>query len=469
MKTQGQKAILYAAIIGMEGSCLYALTTLLDRQVAGGSLSVIGLLAVYPLAFALNSLFRRLRWPRVFLWTMSWLAWVIVMLAVVKLQLFGGLAWSDTAWLLAVPRSIPQVVYGFRPELLVLLLTAAMWWLGRRVARLDPGFATLVGEFQFGLMILVIIFLLAARLPAGGAHPIPISLTFFVFALAGTSVAHAVEGRGWLAGLDRGRWWLLLLASIGVVLVVGLLISVIFTPGLLHWIAAAVKWAWDLAWTLVEKLMSLIASLFPGSGQVELPPTPEMPTMPPQEGFGLHLPAWLGSGLRLGWEALMAGLLIFALWRISTDVFRWLRRRLGGSAGTEYEPLRGAFTADILNFFKRVLRRLIAIRLPFLAKKRAGPPGLASVRQTYRQLLRRAAASGVPRERWQTPQEYYFSLAGRLPEAAAELSLMTRLYAGARYGARPATPGELDELGRAWQRLKRARFKRTDKEANRGE
>jgi hypothetical protein len=469
MKTHWQKAALFAAIVGMEGCCLYALTALLDRQAAGGSLSVIGLLVVYPLAFAVDSLLRWRRWPRVLLWCTSWLAWVIIMLLIVKVQLFGGLAWSDMAWLLAVPRSIPQVIYQFRPELLVLLLTAAMWWLGRRVARLNPGFTILVSEFQFGLMILVIIFLLASRLPSGTASPVPVSLTFFFFALAGTSVAHALEGKSWLAGLDRGRWSLLLLMSIGVILTTGLLISLIFTPDFLHWIAAAIRWLWGIVWTLVEKLMSLLAGLFAGSGPVELPPTPTMPTMPPEESFHFSLPPWLGSGLRLGWEALMAGFFIFALWRISTDVFRWLRRRLAGTGGAEFEPLRGAFTADILNFFKRVLSRLLAIRLPFLAKKKGGPPGIASVRQTYRQLLRRAAAAGLPRERWQTPQEYYFTLAGRLPEDAAELSLVTQLYAGARYGARLATPGELDELGRAWQRLKQARFKRMGKEANRGE
>lgn len=470
MRTYWQKAALFAAIIGMEGCWLYALTDLAGRQVAGGFLSVLGLLLVYPLAFAVDSLLRWRRWPRVFLWSASWLAWVIVMLLIVKVQLFSGLAWSDTSWLLAVPRSIPQVIYQFRPELLILLLTAAMWWLGRRVAHLNPDFAVLVGEFQFGLAMLVIVFLLASRLPAGIASPVPVSLTFFVFALAGMSVAHALEGKSWLTGLDRGRWLLLLLASIGVVLVVGLLISLIFTPDFLHWIVAGIKWVWVQVWSLIDKLMSLLASLFPASGPSELPPGPTMPTMPPDEGFHLHLPLWLGSGLRLAWEAVMAGFLIFALWRISTDVFRWLRRRLGGTAGAEFEPLHGAFRADILNFFRRVLRRLLALRLPFLAKKRAIPAGIASVRQTYRQLLRRAAAAGMPRQRWQTPQEYYFTLAGWLPAAAtADLSLVTRLYVQARYGARLSTTGELDELGQAWQRLKQARFKGTDKEANPGE
>ena len=136
---------------------------------------------IYPLAFAFNFLLQRLRWPKVCLWSVSWLIWAMVMLVIVKTQLADSLAWSDTAWLLSVPRSMGEVIYTFKPELLILLITAVMWWLGRRLSRLNVSFGTLVSEFQFGLIMLILIFLIASQLKTGMGNPIPVALTFFLF------------------------------------------------------------------------------------------------------------------------------------------------------------------------------------------------------------------------------------------------------------------------------------------------
>jgi hypothetical protein len=475
MKMNRQKAILYAAALGMEGCWLYTLLALLNGQVAGGRLSDPMVLAVYPLAFAFNFMLGRWHWPRVLRWTLSWLAWAMVMLVIVKVQLAGGLAWSDTAWLLAVPRSIAEVIYTFRPELLILLVTAAMWWLGRRLSRLDVNFGLLLSEFQFGLAMLVAILFIASELHAATANPIPVAMTFFLFALIGISVAHALEGTSWLSGLYQGHWSGLLLVSIAVILALGLVISLIVTPDFLHTLAAAARWIWGLFWGLVDKILSLIAGLFPSSGPPELPPVPTLPPVEPEQEFHFALPVWLRSGLRLTWAIFMIGFLLFALWRISSNIFRWLRRRLAGTAGAEFESIPGAFRLDIFGLFRRLLRGLLALRLLFRPKRlaEAVPPEIGSVRQIYRQLLRWAAAAGYPRFIWQTPQEYCGTLVGLLPEAADDLHLVTQFYVRARYGARASTTDQMDKLSQAWHRVKQAGLKRTtnghDKEVNSGE
>lgn len=462
MNTNWQKAILYATALGTEGCWLYILLVLLNEQVAGGRLSAPGILAIYPLAFAFNFLLGRLRWPKVFRWSISWLAWAMAVLVIVKFQIAGGLAWSDTAWLLAVPRSIIEVLYIFKPELLVLLVTAVMWWLGRRLSRLNVNFSTLVSEFQFGLVMLIVIFFIAAQLNIGMANPVPVAMTFFLFALIGISVAHAMEGTSWLSGLYRGHWSGLLLVSIAAIFVLGLLISLILTPDFLHTLAAAIKWVWGLFWGLVEKIMSLIAGLFPESEPAELPPMPAIPPVEPEEGFRFALPDWLRSGLRLAWTVMMVGFLVFALWRISSNIFRWLRQRLAGTAGAEFESMPGAFRVDILSLLRRILRKLLGLKLPLRSKKGEGavPPEINSVRQIYRQLLRWAASAGYPRYASQTPQEYCGTLVGLLPEVADDLHLVTQLYVRARYGALLSTPGQLDRLCQALNRVKQNGLKR---------
>ena len=467
MKLDWRQSTLYIATIGMEGCWLYALIALLNNQVAGGRLSVLGILLLYPLAFVFNVLLQRLRWPKACIWSVSWLAWAMGMLLIVKVQLFGDLPLSDPAWLLSIPRSIAEVIYTFKPELLILLSTGVLWWLGRRLASLTGKFAALVSGFQFGLVMLVITFLSASLLKVSLDNSVPIALTFFLFALLGISVAHALEGTSWLSGLYQGHWSGLLLISISFILILGLLISSVVTPDLLQLFWAAIKWVWGLVWGLVMKVIVFLASLFPEPEPVELPPMPSMPAMEPAKEFKLWaMPESVRSGLRIGWTVMVAGFLLFALWRISSDIFRWLHRKLAGMAGAEFEPLPGAFRADFLSLLKRILFKLLKLRLPFRlgARSESVLPGIASVRQIYRQLLHWAAAGGYPRQMSQTPHEYYYALAGLLPEAQRDLDLITQQYVRTRYGASLPNEDELHRLSQTWHRVKQNHLKRVKRE-----
>jgi hypothetical protein len=451
MKLDWRQAIVYVTLIGMEGCWLYALVALLNSRAVNGRLSVLGILVLLPIAFIFNLLLGRLRWPRACVTVVSWLGWVVGMLLMVKIQLFGGLPLSDPQWLLAISRAITGVLYAFRPELLVLLMTAVIWWLSRRLASRVGSFPATVSEFQFGLIMLIIIFLVATGLKTKLDSPVPVAIIFFLLALLGMSVSHALVGTSWLSGLYQGHWSGLLLATIVVVLILGLLVAWIVTPDLLQLFWAAIKAAWGFIWSLIVKLLLFIASLFPQAEPAELPPMPVTPGAETDEGFKLWtMPEWLRSTAGLLMAVTWVGLVLAALWRISSDIFRWLRRKMAGMAGAEFEPLPGAFKADLgLKLLFRLRKRQVVL-----------PPEVASVRQVYRQLLRWAAAGGYPRYLSQTPGEYRDRLTGLLPEAGDDLDLVTQHYMRARYGAFLYTGDELNELSEAWHRLKQTRLKR---------
>jgi hypothetical protein len=463
MRLDWRQAVVYITVMGMEGCWLYALLSLLNNRAVNGQLSVLGILVLLQVAFIFNLLLGRLRWPRVGVLVVSWLGWVAGMLLMVKIQLFGGLPLSDPQWLLAVPQALGEVLYTFGPELLILLATAVIWWLGRRLASRTGSFPATFSEFQFGLIMLVLIFLAASGLETRLDSPVPTAIIFFLLALVGISVSHALAGTSWLSGLHQGHWSGLLLAAIGIVLVFGLLIAWMVTPELLQMLWAAVKAACGFIWSLIVKLLLFIASLFPPTEPAELPPVPVTPEIEPDEGFKLWtIPEWLKSSARLLMTIAWVCLLLAALWRISSDVFRWLRRRLAGMAGAEYEPLPGAFRADVLGFLKRILSGLLGLRFLFRLGKRqvALSPEVASVRQVYRQFLRWAAAGGYPRLLSQTPVEYRDKLVDMLPEVGDDLGLVTQHYLRARYGALLCTSDELNELSEAWHRLKQKQLKR---------
>jgi hypothetical protein len=465
MKLDWYKVVLYIIIAGIECCWLYALMALLNKPAADERLSILGILALYPLSFGFNGLLRRLRWPGFFLRIISWIVWALAMLLMVKFQLWGGLAWSDTSWLLAVPRAIAGLFYGFRPELLVLIATGVIWWLGRRLAYAKVNFTTLVSEFQFGLVILVVTFLIASSIEVDIAHPAYLIAAFFLFSLGGMSIAHAREGVSWLSGLNQGHWVGLLLVSISLVLILGFLVSLAVTPDLLQLCLAAIKWVWGL----IVKAMAFLASLLPSSGPAEpLTPVPGVETVPSEEFELWTMPEAVRTGLGIGWMVLFGGLIVLAIWRISSDIFRWLRRRLASMAGAEYEPLPGAFRADLLSLLKRIGSNLLSLILRFRrgAGREPGFAGVASVRQVYRWLLRWASTGGCPRGMSQTPYEYCSALAGLLPEAQGDLELITQGYVRARYGASLPDEGESARLSQAWHRVRQNRLKRIKRKNN---
>jgi hypothetical protein len=471
MKLDWRQGILYFTAMGMEGCCLYTLMALLNRHAVAGNISVVGTIVLFPVALLFNMFLRRLRWPRVCILSVSWLAWVAAVLLMVKLQLFAAQPLFDTSWLLAIPQSIARLIYTFRPEVLILLSTGIIWWLSRRLASRAANFPMMVSEFQFGIIILVLTFLIASLLKATPDNPIAVTLSFFLFALLGISVAHALERTSWLSGLYQGHWSGLLLISIAVVLLVGLLITWLVTPDLLHLLWEALKWVWWVIWGLIMKVLLFIASLFPELGPSEPPPAPGLPAPEPSETYKLwSMPEWLRSGAQVALGIFWVGLILLALWRVSSNILHWLRFKLAGMAGAEFEPMPGTFKADFLSLLKRIYLKLLSLKLPFRPRQKEGllPPEVSPARQIYRQLLRWAGAGGYPRSISQTPHEYYFALAGLLPEASEDLNFVTQQYIKARYGALPSAGDELNELNRAWQRVKQIHLKRAATELAHG-
>jgi len=175
------------------------------------------------------------------------------------------------------------------------------------------------------------------------------------------------------------------------------------------------------------------------------------------------LPESVRRGLGIGWNILFAGLVLVALWRVSSDILGWLRRRLGSMAGAEVEPLPGAFRADLLNLLKRILLKPFGfIRILRGREPRMILAEIASVRQIYRQLLDWAAAGGYPRLVYQTPDEYLCTLAEVLPEAGEHLDFITRQYVSTRYGTLLPTEDELSQMKQSWHKIKQNRLKKPD-------
>lgn len=455
MKLDWRQGIINVAIMGIEGCWLYALLAIINQQGTGGRLSIPGLLLLYPAAFVLNTVLRRmLRW-QILIYIVNVLTMGAGILLMVKVLLHSSSGLVDPEWLLSIPRALGGILNGLEPEFLVVFGGVFLWWLGWRLARLRVTFGITVTEFQFGLAMLLITFFAISQFGIKTINAAPIALSFFFFALTGTALTHAREGAGWTKSLHTRQWYVLLLLTIGFVLVVGLLVGSLINTDLLRLALIPLKWIWAMIVKAVDWFINLFPE--PEPAAVPLPDTLMAPKQAAgEDGFQLfYMSETVRRVLHLVWSIGWGILIFLALWRISSQLFSWFRHKMGVTPGAKVEPLHGAFRADILSLFRYIIAKLLGLRFPFNLRRRmsGGSSEPGSVRYIYRQLLLWAKKRGYPRAAFQTPYEYLHILEGFFPAIRGDLQYITEVYVGARYGRSSVSEEELHKLRDSWQRI----------------
>ncbi len=453
MKPQGTQKFFRCILGAMELCWLAAVLDLLWRKVAVDNASWLILLAFYPLSFGFIRIFRFLgNWKKFCLMSMAWL---FAFLVYAKYEYFSAHGFWDLLWFDSLMREVLRGFHGFNPELLGFMSGTILWAFGWRLGSAQVRFAAILGEFQFGLTILFITFFARSQLGMDSGAMLGFSLAFFLLALGGISLSHAAEQESWLAVPARGRWMGLLLLSIGIIFIFGLLANLLLTPSsiesLFSLLAAGGQWALGI----LKKFFLFLMGLFPPSKPGSLPSPAQSGQM---KNFS-EAPFVLFSDstrevIRFFWAIMCISLVVVALWRASSQILEWLRRRLTGMEEAETESLPGAFREDLLNLLARIFRAL-KIKWPF-RKKKPGPGTKESdfARSIYRQILAWAAAGGHGRKRSQTALEYLATLWECLPENREDLTLITDQYVRARYG--PALPREAESepLKASWLRVR---------------
>jgi hypothetical protein len=448
----------HISLAGMQLTWLYGVLAFLDARVAGGDLPVGGLLLFHPSALLLGMGLRRVKRVRWRFHVPFWMLWTLGILVFLRFQRFPDLELLDPAWfrslLQAWARSFPLPA----PEVLTILCSGGLWALGGRIGSIRAEFARAIAEFQFGLVCLVFLSLLAAQLGSPLPHALPMALSFSLFSLMAAAATHTQEGRAGAFVLGGTRWLGLLVITLLLVAVLGTLLVSVVTPEAIAMVLSTMEKAARWILQRIMELMAMLARLFPEPQPLAIPgPTP-IPQQAQSEWVKwLILPDWareLGRWVvSLSWLVLI----VVALWRISSQFFGWLRRRWTGLEDAEIEPMVGAFGEDLRTLLRNAILWVLRIlRFRRRAVESAWSPEIASVRRTYRRMMRWAARRGHPREPAQTPAEYLETLVAALPGSRGDLGLITERYVRARYGLDPPSGEEVHEVERAWWRLRRS-------------
>jgi hypothetical protein len=454
---------LYGTVAGLEVSWFWAFLDLLNQKGANGSLPLLFLLGFYPLAFVFHRMLRGLSWIKAI--PLGCLAWAALVLLLGKVHFFAHMGWEDPQWIRAFGDALARMFHSLTPEALAAMNSAVFWGFGCRLAYVRIHFATLVGEFQFGLAILLTLFFLNAQWELSTATLIPLTLAFFFFALGGIAVSHSSERESWVWGHYRHRWFAFLLLTIGFILGIGWLISAVVNPSLIEFLLSFLAMVGQWIWAWIVKFFIFLGELIPPPKPAELPPGARMTPIkgPTEEPFILFSDS-VRDIIRFIWGVGVISLLLVALWRILSQIFDSFRRKMGGMGDAEVESLPGAFREDLLNFLKRLLR-IFGVPWPFRRGSRAEPllPGAELVCKIYRQLSAWAAKKGHARNPAHTPYEFLQGLTLWLPERRGDLTSITEQYVRARYGLSAPTESGLEELRQSWQRVRQTRPKKGPK------
>jgi hypothetical protein len=168
--------------------------------------------------------------------------------------------------------------------------------------------------------------------------------------------------------------------------------------------------------------------------------------------------AWLVSAF---WVVLFA----VCLWRMASQIAGWLRRQMNGMEGAQIETFPGSFRQDVLRWLRYICRRVagwmdwLSYAIGRKTLTEATPAETAAVRRVYRRLLSWSAGGGCPRGRHQTPHEFLGALCDWLPQARAQLTLITEQYSAVRYGGRRPDPGAIKTVEQTYQEVRRIRRK----------
>ncbi|MBN1320004.1 MAG: hypothetical protein JXA87_04095, partial [Thermoleophilia bacterium] len=407
-QTRGRTAVATAAVAGLELAWLYTLLHIVSRGMRL-EVSLPSLILVYAASFVvglgLRLAFRSSRVARL----VSWLVWPPATLLLLMVLLHPAAGPADASWTAVALEALRDIPREAEATTFIVLAAGVLWWLGGRLASSRMAYETVVAEFQLGLAVLAGSVFVGYLVGVDQSAAVLTAVLFVGLGLVGAAATRVDEGGGLLFFRQGGTWWGMLLISVGLVLLLGIIAGILFTPELMQFVSRGIR----ALWGLIERVLDAIAGLFSSSPvEMELPPAPEV--LPPQDegqGFSWGLPeGWLRPS-RIVYGVLVGGLALAVAWRIISQLFDWTRRK-ARQDGVEMESLPDAFWLDVVRLLKRVLAWVSSLFAfgRFSRKEQGEPACTTAVRRLYADMLRWGAKSGFPRGPSQTPFEYQQTL-----------------------------------------------------------
>lgn len=439
-----------ALLAACETCWVYAIVLTLTAMTGQtGQVSAFSIFLVYLIALEVGRHLPRLRLVRRLEWINLAIA-VLVILVVVRLDLYRSSPLMDAAWL---PQYIGRLAALFERITPDQVATAALIFVYVR----GLGFAhrplTLwFTGFQFRLGV---VFLFAAAIVAAFAGRVDLRgliIVYFVVSLLSIALARMEESGREMA---LGRAWAPLLVG-ACLLVVGF--GFFITPLLTIGAAAAFFGILAPFAPVLELVVSLL--MIPLGYIIEAIIDLLMPIMTVVAGFLERLPVSIsppaGPPLQNATDQGTAAFLV--VWPYIRLVF-FILLIMFAAFMVARALNRKMVQVEEESFIREAAGEVERKRAEKLRRPRAAPQALPeiqaeNIRRIYAALLARCRAIGMPRREAETPFEFLPRLKARFPGAARDLTDLTEAYVAVHYAQIPATQAQVRAMQAAWQRLR---------------
>jgi hypothetical protein len=322
------------------------------------------------------------------------------------------------------------------------------------------GFDRLLAEFQFGVVLLLVLFFCAAQWGAAFAGMAPAAALFFLFFLLGAALAQSGRAGQWARSRPPGSWIALAAVHAAAVTAAGMFLAAALTPDIVGAALSVLAALWHAAETLFARLMAFLAGLLPQPNLAAYTPgpggggpAPEPARLPDL----LSIPDYIRTGAQYLVAAFWLAVSVLALWRMAAQVVEWLGRHLSDGADAEVQALPGAFRSDLLRLARWLRDRWRRMRRGVRGKNPGADGDNDPVRAAYRAFLLWSAERGCARARHETPREFLERIASRLPELRQEMADITGEYERVRFGESRPGEGVVPRLSAGLQRLRATR------------
>ena len=340
--------------------------------------------------------------------------------------------------------------------------------------------------FAFGIGMVILVTLMRVDLegilgvrPAMGASVLNVVLYFMLALVLFSQTQFAVLRATWSTeripqNLNLGiRWAVYSLIFLLGLTVLSILLPTSYTLGflsllgiLLSWLIFAIVWLWQLLLTILLLLLSLFGMKRPDTrSQPSLPPPPTSPQL-------------LANPVTPPWFELVKSVLFWGLFLgvIGFSCYQYLKQHR--DLWKKIRQLPGVLIFDrfwkwLLTLLQGANQALVSaveagidrVRRSRRAPSRGSPWGFINLRRLssrqkvlfyYLAMLRRAGELGLPRQPYQTPNEYRGTLSSSLADVDQDLASMTAAFMEARYSRHEVTQEQAGLVKRWWDRIRRS-------------
>ncbi|MFN2169074.1 MAG: DUF4129 domain-containing protein [Anaerolineae bacterium] len=468
----GRREVIYVALAAAE-ICWAAPVFLLAVQARSphspaslwlGMLALLlGFFYIYRLLMRADFSMRRLQVLLVGILLLS----IVLML---RFHVYADAGLSGIDWFLQPIRSFTTLTSGIPLEFITMLTLIYLWARGIHLARRSISGMSVGFSFRSG--VLVVAGLTLAMSLLGSTDTLGFIILYFFFALLAVALARIEEvSRAPNSTRVRfsGFWIGATVASVGVLVVAGIGVAVLFYGGTLE---AVLRWLlpllivfqllvvgiayivfmviefiltvipvnWDALMAAFQEVAAAFGNLaFPINETAEVDP----------EAVERTMGAVQGSCLTSILVLIVLAVIIFAGTKL-------LKGRDQDAEESRESTLSAGALANNLRAMLQAGRDRLSQLAGLVDQYGLGSHLLSAItiRRIYANLVRLATKAGYPRLGSQTPYEYRTTLQEVFPGRENDIALITEAYVSAHYGQLPDNREELQQIRDCWERIR---------------